>query len=197
MIRQTSKVFFALAALALLPLSVSHAQVTLDIEDVVTPAGAAVSVGIVASGPTTGLLGADIPLDFGGDGLGLPTGLTFDSFSTPFALPTLGGGPPSEDAFVGGANIDGTSVTLPSEIITLNFTVASDVAPGTVFDIEFLDPTFSGLNSISVTDTSFTSFAPTTINGSITIEGAAVPEPSSFVLVAFGLGGLALRRRRC
>ena len=83
------------SALALLIGSVAHAQVLLQIDNVTTTAGSSVSVGISASSadPTL-LVGADLPLDFSnitdgdGVGLGLPTGLTFDSFTTAFSTAT-------------------------------------------------------------------------------------------------------------
>lgn len=196
-----TKKLIASSALALLLGSAANAQVILEIDNVLTTAGSSFSVGITASSTdsTLQLVGADLPLDFSniadGDGLGLgvPTGLTFNGFTSAFESDVTGGGAPSEDLFAGGFTFGGTPTSLPSTIVTLDFTVDSGVAGGTVFNIDFLETTFSGLDTLSVTDSNFASSTPNVTNGTITIT---VPEPGSAALMMVAFSGLALCRRR-
>ena len=181
-----------LALSVCLPQSTLLGDISVDVDDVFTTAGSTVFVDINASSDMGEmLLGTDIPLDIGGDGVGvIPAGLTFVGFTSTFGMDTSGGGPPFEDVLVGGFSFS-SPVALPASIVTLEFTVDNSVAVGTVFDIDVINNA-----SLTATDQDFNLTTPTGINGSITIQGTGVPEPgTALVLVATCFAG-CLRRRR-
>ena len=170
-------------------------DITVDVEDVTTPAGATVLVDIFSTS-TMGesLLGLDIPLDIGGDGVGVaPAGLTLTNVTTPFQFNTDVSGGPLEDVLVGGSTF-GPSLSLPTAVATLEFTVDGSVAAGTVFEINILNT-----SSLTATDQNFGFSTPNAVNGSITVvdaDSTAVPEPGSFVALGTICVVGSLRRRR-
>ena len=177
---------------------------TIEIDNVVTTAGSIVSVNVTASSTTGGSLGSlDAPLDFGVVGPGGQAGFTFlganqvqtfDNFTT-------GLNPSSAEDHLQSAIVfsaaNAINLTSPATLYTLDFSVASSVPAGTVFDIRILDGgTFDGNpTSFQVFDENFAQVPSTAIDGSITI--AAVPEPASTTIVLLaGISLATVRRRR-
>lgn len=159
------------------------------------------------------LTGYNIPLDIGGDGLGVPAPISFSSI-TPGAsfgganyVASPGIAPFNWDAGVGFAITDGTSVSLttaPLELFTLQFAVDSTALAGDVFDIQIVNPAspVPGALDFDAPDQAaedalgdFQNNPSALISGQIQIA-AAVPEPSSVTLIAASTFGLLLRRRR-
>ena len=192
-----SRIVAALSAFILLANGIANAQISLDIEDVVIDAGdASVQVDVIASSPVgDSILGTDLPLDFGGDGIGVPVGLVFEGFSTPFEGSSATGASASNDellslfnlAFIGQSPID-----LPSTIATLNFAVDDSLAPGTVFAIDF-----TNTGSLTATNQDSVNVLSGFSGGSITVASVSqtVPEPGSLAIL-LACGGVALTRRK-
>ena len=177
---------------------------TIEIDNVVTTAGSIVSVNVTASSTTGGSLGSlDAPLDFGVVGPGGQTGFTFlgatqvqnfDNFTTGLNPSSLEDHLQSAIVF---SAANAINLTSPATLYTLDFSVASSVPAGTVFDIRILDGgTFDGNpTSFQVFDENFAQVPSTAIDGSITI--AAVPEPASTTIVLLaGISLATVRRRR-
>ncbi len=193
------------AAAVLASFGVATADVVVEVGNVATTAGSSVSVGITAFTTASDTLGSiDTPFDFGGDGAGLPAGLTYngvvDNAGFDFGGAVGSGASPREDELVGGLSGAGISLSAssvsPTLLFTLNFTVDGSVAAGTVFDINILDTINleGGASDFSVLNAGFTDVAGSPSNGSITVN--AVPEPGSAILVIAAMAGLAVRRRR-
>ena len=183
--------------LAVIPCSASFAQFTVDIGDVTVAPGSSVSVPVSINSSAAGssLFGVDIPLDIGNDGVGLPAGLTFNTASTTSAFSGLNQATSAGDVILQGFNLAAfgqPALSAPlNPAFTLDFSVASTVAPGTVFPIDVLA---GQLNLLTATDGNSVVSTPDFSNGSITVA-EAVPEPGSLA-VLFACGGLVLTRRR-
>jgi len=152
---------------------------TIEIDNVVTTAGSIVSVNVTGSSTTGGSLGSlDAPLDFGVVGPGGQTGFTFlgatqvqnfDNFTTGLNPSSLEDHLQSAIVF---SAANAINLTSPATLYTLDFSVASSVPAGTVFDIRILDGgTFDGNpTSFQVFDENFAQVPSTAIDGSITIN---------------------------
>lgn len=176
---------------------------TIVVDNVVTTAGSIVSVNVSASSTTGGsLVSLDTPLDFGVAGPGGQTGFTFLGASPVQTFDSfLGSGPSTLEDHLQGVFMfspaNAINLTSPTTLFTLDFSVASSVPVGTVFDIRILDNgTFAGdPTSFQVFDETSSQVAATAIDGSITIVG--VPEPATATIVLLtGLSLAAVRRRR-
>jgi len=198
-----------------------NAQISLSFDAIDTPNDSSVTVvASIADSSDSGvsLTTYNIPVDIGLDGSGIPAGVSnvalanassFGNFDSP-AVPSVF----NYDFITSDSGASGLALSsIPTELFTVTFDVDSGVAAGTVFDVGFqADPQVQGLSNPSlfnftITDAggaiNFNGGAPPAEfdfaieNGTVSVVAEAVPEPSSFVLAAFGLGGLVLRRRRC
>lgn len=184
--------------------STTNAGIIVEIEDVVTTAGSIVSVGVSARA-TAGesLVSLDAPLDFGVTGPGGLAGFTFmgatqvqnfDNFTTGIAPSSAEDHLQSSIVF---SAANAINLSSPVTLYSLDFTVSSAIADGTVFDIRILDGgTFDGNpTSFQVFDSNFDLASSTAINGSITVVG--IPEPASTTIVMLaGISLATIRRRR-
>jgi hypothetical protein len=160
-----------------------------------------------------------LPIDFLGDGYnvtgGPPPGTTTGDVGGIFEDITFVAGafatndfsvnsvnfPAAGNTFDFGMTLTGTTVTvtdnllLPTKLFDLVFTVAA-TAPNGVFDIIY-NPTGNTLSTTAF-ELSGSPIATTIAfdNGQIEVMGAAVPEPSTFGLMAMGCIGFGWHRRR-
>lgn len=193
------------------------AGLVLTADFVTTPSDSTVGVTYYAAdddGATGGvaeLTGFDITFDIGNDGLGYPTGLTFDGATASSALLAGGSGTLAspESALVAPFNWDrnvnfvytGGSdklvlSTTPTELFTMNFIVAPGVAGGTEFELVIVNPPTPQAGSLNFAGTGLgdpLSAIDALGPGKITIP---VPEPSTAWLALLGLTGIVTRRWR-
>lgn len=176
---------------------VSRAALVLRIESPgPVAAGETVNVTVFASSPddSSTLSSYNLTFDVGGDGFGTPAGLgsptvtsgtvfgnasltnnTNPMFNFDFSV--------SDDAATGSFDLGPEEVDL--------FTLSFDTTAAGVFNLDFVNPT-SPVNLFEVTGQNVDN--PTLLNGAITVT--AVPEPASSSLLAVGLGGYCVARRR-
>ena len=185
------------AVTGLLASSSAHAEITFSFNDVTTTAGSSVTVLVLATGDDQVVTGFNLPFDVGNDGLGIPSGLTLDGFSSPL-FPGVGSslGPVAgtADGVANSLDLTATGVTFgstPIVVFGLDFSVDASVAPGTVFELSLLNQ--APIDVTGVGGASIIGEVQALNPGSITV---AIPEPSSFVLAVLALGGLAAQRRR-
>lgn len=166
-------------------------------------AGSNATVSFFGTSTVTGgesLVGFNLPVDIGGDGAGLPTGLSFQTLANTIATgSTTIGGPQNDSPFNTDLIVNigsGTPFTVadtPTSLFDLIIGTSPGTPVGTFPVIAVSTPFFSATAGDGLTDISGSSSIDPA-GGSLEI--AAVPEPSSFALAIFGLGSLALRRRR-
>lgn len=164
---------------------------------IVTPGATNFDINILVSGNEL-VTGFNLPVDVGGNGAGIPSGLTLNpGFSNPL-FPGFGSsrGLPVGNADLVANSLDltltGVSLTAtPITAYTLSFSVDPGVAPGTQFPITLLNAQPYDVNGAG----GATAVSRTTLtSGTITVE--AIPEPTVAFASLFALSGLLLRRRR-